>query len=76
MLESLFGFVAKGTMALAALIVVVLAIFGGDGLELVGLLPTTKKGWLRLLLALAAVIAIVFAALYFLEPGRAHVAGK
>ncbi|WP_232435280.1 hypothetical protein [Burkholderia ubonensis] len=42
MLESLFGFVAKGTMALAALIAMVLAILSGEGLELVSL-PTTKK---------------------------------
>ncbi|WP_232452215.1 hypothetical protein [Burkholderia ubonensis] len=75
MLESLFGFVAKGTMALAALIAVVLAILSGDGLELVSP-PTTKKGWMRLLLVLAAVIALVFALLYFMEPGSADFAGK
>ncbi|WP_232454397.1 hypothetical protein [Burkholderia ubonensis] len=75
MLESLFGFVAKGTMALAALIAVVLAILSGDGLELVSL-PTTKKGWMRLLLVLAAVIALVFAVFYFMEPGSADFAGK
>ncbi|WP_232437173.1 hypothetical protein [Burkholderia ubonensis] len=75
MLESLFGFVAKGTMALAALIAVVLAILSGDGLELVSP-PTTKKGWMRLLLVLAAVIALVFAVLYFMEPGSADFAGK
>ncbi|KVL10742.1 hypothetical protein WL40_15030 [Burkholderia ubonensis] len=74
-LESLFGFVAKGTMALAALIAVVLAILSGDGLELVSP-PTTKKGWMRLLLVLAAVIALVFAVLYFMEPGSADFAGK
>ncbi|KVT35439.1 hypothetical protein WK51_19540 [Burkholderia ubonensis] len=74
-LESLFGFVAKGTMALAALIAVVLAILSGDGLELVSP-PTTKKGWMRLLLVLAAVIALVFALLYFMEPGSADFAGK
>ncbi|KWC32557.1 hypothetical protein WL48_21260 [Burkholderia ubonensis] len=74
-LESLFGFVAKGTMALAALIAVVLAILSGDGLELVSP-PTTKKGWMRLLLVLAAVIALVFAVLYFMEPGGANFAGK
>ncbi|WP_232446411.1 hypothetical protein [Burkholderia ubonensis] len=75
MLESLFGFVAKGTMALAALIAVVLAILSGEGLELVSP-PTTKKGWMRLLLVLAAVIALVFAVLYFMEPGSADFAGK
>ncbi|WP_232448526.1 hypothetical protein [Burkholderia ubonensis] len=75
MLESLFGFVAKGTMALAALIAVVLAILSGDGLELVSP-PTTKKGWMRLLLVLAAVIALVFAVLYFMGPGSADFAGK
>ncbi|WP_232450935.1 hypothetical protein [Burkholderia ubonensis] len=75
MLESLFGFVAKGTMALAALIAVVLAILSGDGLELVSP-PTTKKGWMRLLLILAAVIALVFAVFYFMEPGSANFAGK
>ncbi|WP_232456131.1 hypothetical protein [Burkholderia ubonensis] len=75
MLESLFGFVAKGTMALAALIAVVLAILSGDGLELVSP-PTTKKGWMRLLLVLAAVIALVFAMFYFMEPGSADFAGK
>ncbi|KVQ74896.1 hypothetical protein WK05_08880 [Burkholderia ubonensis] len=74
-LESLFGFVAKGTMALAALIAVVLAILSGEGLELVSP-PTTKKGWMRLLLVLAAVIALVFAVLYFMEPGSADFAGK
>ncbi|AOK19312.1 hypothetical protein WT26_25660 [Burkholderia cepacia] len=74
-LESLFGFVAKGTMALAALIAVVLAILSGEGLELVSL-PTTKKGWMRLLLVLAAVIALVFAVFYFMEPGSADFAGK
>ncbi|KVO42358.1 hypothetical protein WJ85_24670 [Burkholderia ubonensis] len=74
-LESLFGFVAKGTMALAALIAVVLAILSGDGLELVSQ-PTTKKGWMRLLLVLAAVIALVFAVLYFMGPGSADFAGK
>ncbi|WP_431824840.1 hypothetical protein [Burkholderia sp. F1] len=75
MLESLFGFVAKGTMALAALIAVALAILAGDGFELVSL-PTTKKGWLRLLLVLAALIALVFAVLCFMGPGSAHFAGK
>ncbi|WP_232431081.1 hypothetical protein [Burkholderia ubonensis] len=75
MLESLFGFVAKGTMVLAALIAVVLAILSGEGLELVSP-PTTKKGWMRLLLVLAAVIALVFAVFYFMEPGSANFAGK
>ncbi|WP_232428708.1 hypothetical protein [Burkholderia ubonensis] len=75
MLESLFGFVAKGTMVLAALIAVVLAILSGEGLELVSP-PTTKKGWMRLLLVLAAVIALVFAVFYFMEPGSADFAGK
>ncbi|KVC81219.1 hypothetical protein WI74_09390 [Burkholderia ubonensis] len=74
-LESLFGFVAKGTMVLAALIAVVLAILSGEGLELVSP-PTTKKGWMRLLLVLAAVIALVFAVFYFMEPGSADFAGK
>ncbi|KVD28328.1 hypothetical protein WK10_28515 [Burkholderia ubonensis] len=74
-LESLFGFVAKGTMVLAALIAVVLAILSGEGLELVSP-PTTKKGWMRLLLVLAAVIALVFAVFYFMEPGSANFAGK
>ncbi|KVC77719.1 hypothetical protein WI75_15425 [Burkholderia ubonensis] len=73
-LESLFGFVAKGTMVLAALIAVVLAILSGEGLELVSP-PTTKKGWMRLLLVLAAVIALVFAVFYFMEPGSANFAG-
>ncbi|AYZ62487.1 hypothetical protein EGY31_03980 [Burkholderia multivorans] len=74
-LESLFGFVAKGTVALAALIAVVLAILSGEGLDLVSP-PTTKKGWMRLLLVLAALIALVFAVLYFMEPGSADFAGK
>ncbi len=62
-------------MALAALIAVVLAILSGEGLDLVSP-PTTKKGWMRLLLVLAALIALVFAVLYFMEPGSADFAGK
>ncbi|MBN3817138.1 hypothetical protein G3N57_11200 [Paraburkholderia sp. Se-20369] len=76
-LESVFGFVAKGTMALAVLVLVAIAFFTGDAWEAGSPpLPTTRKGWWRLLMVLALLIAIVAAALYFMKRGGGHLAGS
>ena len=54
------GGVAKGVMVLAGLVIMVLMALGG-----VPDLPSTRKGWLQLLLTLAVLFALVFAFLYF-----------
>lgn len=58
--EVLFGGLAKGTMALAAIIVVVLAVLSGnfDGLNN---LPATRKGWSYVLLLIVVVFIGVIA---------------
>lgn len=49
-----------GVLVLAGLVIVVLMALGG-----VPDLPSTRKGWLQLLLTLAVLFALVFAFLYF-----------
>ncbi|QVN21344.1 hypothetical protein [Burkholderia pyrrocinia] len=74
-LEVAFGWVAKGTMVLAGLAVVAMMGLTGD---LGGLsdLPTTRKGWLYLLLILVVAVALVFAVHhYWLRPTGARPAG-
>ncbi|RQR64755.1 hypothetical protein DIE18_06130 [Burkholderia sp. Bp9125] len=66
--ECVFGLVAKGTMVLAVLIMVAISILTGDAGGTGPLpLPTTRKGWWRLLLVLTLAIAIVAATLYFMK---------
>lgn len=65
--EVLFGGLAKGTMALAAIILVVLAVLSGnfDGLTD---LPTTRKGWGYVLL----VIVVVFIGVIAFHKWKGH----
>ena len=63
-LEVAFGWVAKGTMVLVGLGMVALAALTGDVSALVDL-PTTKKGWLYLLLVVIGVVALIFAVRHF-----------
>ncbi|KVN33341.1 hypothetical protein WJ63_04965 [Burkholderia pyrrocinia] len=76
-LECVFGLVAKGTMVLAVLMMVAISIFSGDvgGADSLSL-PTTRKGWWRLLLVLALLIAGAAATLYFLKRSGGHLAGS
>ncbi|CAI8695741.1 MULTISPECIES: hypothetical protein [Burkholderia] len=74
-LDAAFGWVAKGTMVLAGLAMVALMALTGD---LGGLtdLPTTRKGWLYLLLILVVAVALIFAVRhYWLPPASARPAG-
>ncbi|MHA6846929.1 hypothetical protein [Ralstonia syzygii] len=52
--ETVFGWLAKGTLALVGVALVVLSMLSGG----VGVpdLPTTRKGWGRLLMAVMAVL--------------------
>ncbi|MBR8068421.1 hypothetical protein SAMN05443026_5857 [Burkholderia orbicola] len=59
-LEAAFGWVAKGTLVLAGLAMVALAALTGDVSALADL-PSTRKGWLYLLLILIAAVALLFA---------------
>ncbi|WP_175779861.1 hypothetical protein [Burkholderia cenocepacia] len=59
-LEAGFGWVAKGTLVLAGLAMVALAALTGDVSALADL-PSTRKGWLYLLLILIAAVALIFA---------------
>lgn len=60
-------------MVLAVLIMVAISIFTGDAGDAGSLpWPTTRKGWLRLLLVLTLAIAIVAATLYFMKRGGGH----
>ncbi|RQR44344.1 hypothetical protein DIE21_33765 [Burkholderia sp. Bp9140] len=70
-LEVAFGWVAKGTMVLAGLaIVVLMAMAGAPDL------PTTRKGWLHLLLMIAVLLVLVCAFVYYWPgPANAHAAG-
>ncbi|EKS9798583.1 MULTISPECIES: hypothetical protein [Burkholderia] len=63
-LETAFGWVAKGTMVLVGLGMVALAALTGDVSALADL-PTTKKGWLYLLLVVIGVVALIFALHHF-----------
>ncbi|MDN7427497.1 hypothetical protein CFB89_24500 [Burkholderia sp. AU16741] len=63
-LEAGFGWVAKGTLVLAGLAMVALAALTGDVGALTDL-PATRKGWLYLLLALVAAVALTFAVYYY-----------
>ncbi|MBN3833888.1 hypothetical protein [Burkholderia sp. Ac-20344] len=63
-LEVAFGWVAKGTMVLVGLGMVALAALTGDVSALADL-PTTKKGWLTLLLVMIGVVALIFAVYHY-----------
>ncbi|MGU3781385.1 hypothetical protein [Burkholderia metallica] len=74
-LEVVFGWVAKGTMVLLGLGVAALAVLTGDVSALTDL-PTTKKGWLYLLLAVVVAVALIFAVHhYWLRPAGMRPAG-
>ncbi|WP_333994828.1 hypothetical protein [Burkholderia orbicola] len=74
-LEAAFGWVAKGTLVLAGLAMVALAALTGDVGALTDL-PTTRKGWLYLLLALVIAVALIFAIYhYWLRPTGMRPAG-
>ncbi|WP_256217863.1 hypothetical protein [Burkholderia contaminans] len=60
MLEVAFGWVAKGTMVPVGLGMVALAALTGDMGALADL-PTTKKGWLALLLVVFALVVLIIA---------------
>ncbi|MGE8575589.1 MAG: hypothetical protein ACN6QT_10865 [Burkholderia contaminans] len=60
MLEVAFGWVAKGTMVLVGLGMIALAALTGDVGALADL-PTTKKGWLTLLLVVFALVVLIIA---------------
>ncbi|KVD47157.1 hypothetical protein WS89_08270 [Burkholderia sp. MSMB1072] len=67
-LEAAFGWLAKGTLALAGLAVVALAALTGDVGALTDL-PSTRKGWLYLLLIIVVAVALIFAVHhYWLRP--------
>ncbi len=59
-LEVAFGWVAKGTMVPVGLGMVALAALTGDMGALADL-PTTKKGWLALLLVVFALVVLIIA---------------
>ncbi|RQV09325.1 hypothetical protein DF047_12160 [Burkholderia cenocepacia] len=59
-LEAASGWVAKGALVLVGLEMVALAVLTGDVGVLTDL-PTTRKGWLSLLLALVVAVALIFA---------------
>ncbi|WP_226201540.1 hypothetical protein [Burkholderia sp. AU30280] len=74
-LEVAFGWVAKGTMVLAGLAMVALMALTGD-VSAPADLPTTKKGWLYLLLAMIGAVALIFAVHhYWPRPPGARPAG-
>ncbi|MET1532061.1 hypothetical protein [Burkholderia sola] len=74
-LEAGFGWAAKGTLVLAGLAMVALAALTGDVGALTDL-PTTRKGWLYLLLALVAAVALIFAVHHYrLRPTGVRPAG-
>ncbi|RQS37215.1 hypothetical protein DIE03_01245 [Burkholderia sp. Bp8992] len=67
-LEAAFGWVAKGTLVLVGLAVAALAALTGDVGALADL-PSTRKGWLYLLLILVVTVALIFAVHhYWLRP--------
>lgn len=74
-LEAAFGWVAKGTMVLAGLGMVAMMALTGD-LGALTDLPTTRKGWLYLLLAVVVAVVLVFAVHhYWLRPAGVRPAG-
>ncbi|UXU91421.1 hypothetical protein [Burkholderia sp. S-53] len=74
-LEAVFGWVAKGTMVLAGLGMVAMMALTGD-LGALADLPTTRKGWLYLLLAVVVAVVLVFAVHhYWLRPAGVRPAG-
>ncbi|HDR9480981.1 TPA: hypothetical protein QDC20_003335 [Burkholderia aenigmatica] len=74
-LELAFGWVAKGTMVLLGLGLAALAALTGDVSALADL-PTTRKGWLYLLLAVAGAVGLIFAVHhYWLRPIGVYPAG-
>ncbi len=74
-LEAAFGWVAKGTLVLAGLAMVALAALTGDVGGLTDL-PSTRKGWLYLLLIVVVAVALIFAVHhYWLRPAGMRPAG-
>ncbi|NTZ84630.1 hypothetical protein FCJ61_16895 [Burkholderia metallica] len=74
-LEVAFGWVAKGTLVLAGLAMVALAALTGDVGGLTDL-PSTRKGWLYLLLIVVVAVALIFAVHhYWLRPAGMRPAG-
>ncbi|QTO20659.1 hypothetical protein [Burkholderia seminalis] len=74
-LEAAFGWVAKGTLVLAGLAMVALMALTGD-VGAVTDLPSTRKGWLYLLLILVVALALIFTVYhYWLHPAGARPAG-
>ncbi len=74
-LELAFGWVAKGTMVLLGLGLAALAALTGDVSALADL-PTTRKGWLYLLLAVVGAVGLIFAVHhYWLRPIGVYPAG-
>ncbi|WP_069706367.1 hypothetical protein [Burkholderia seminalis] len=74
-LEAAFGWVAKGTLVLAGLAMVALMALAGD-VGAVTDLPSTRKGWLYLLLILVVALALIFTVYhYWLHPAGARPAG-
>ncbi|WP_244135651.1 hypothetical protein [Burkholderia seminalis] len=74
-LETAFGWVAKGMLVLAGLAMVALMALTGD-VGAVTDLPSTRKGWLSLLLILVVTLALIFAVYrYWLDPAGARPAG-
>ncbi|AYQ41012.1 hypothetical protein BLA9940_05596 [Burkholderia aenigmatica] len=74
-LEAAFGWVAKGTMVLLGLGLAALTALTGDVSALTDL-PTTRKGWLYLLLVMVGAVALIFVVRhYWLRPVGVHPAG-
>ncbi|RQS85773.1 hypothetical protein [Burkholderia seminalis] len=74
-LEAVFGWVAKGTLVLAGLAMVALMALTGD-VGAVTDLPSTRRGWLSLLLILVVALALIFTVYhYWLHPAGARPAG-
>ncbi|VWC29368.1 hypothetical protein BLA13014_06172 [Burkholderia aenigmatica] len=74
-LELAFGWVAKGMMVLLGLGLAALAALTGDVSALADL-PTTRKGWLYLLLAVVGAVGLIFAVHhYWLRPIGVYPAG-
>ena len=67
--ELFFGTIAKATMVIAVVLLVVLNLLsGGAGMDL----PTTGKGWRNLLMLILAILIIVAIGIYFFSPMMSH----
>ncbi|MFL9861527.1 hypothetical protein PQR72_38330 [Paraburkholderia madseniana] len=72
--ELFFALVAKATMAIGVLVVVILAILGLATGSVDGFtdIPTTRKGWRNLLLVILALAIVVALGVYFFVPKMHH----